>query len=199
MAADIFAFLELLVSILHFLLLFLHLFFFFFFFSFEEGVKNGKKTLTFFCYCVFITTILGSCSGSWDQFLSLTSSTTSHVKIQLSLTSIKVQHKYCHPVSWTDGAYISGLIIDLPSPSISLAKHLNTVQLNTKWPEFLFIDCMLFFSFFWHVVLAVYHLHGTDSRRFVWLIHIIKSSAMVQFLTIVNFIRNSGERWLSLV
>lgn len=51
--------------------------------SFLRGSGQWEEDTTFFCYTVFITTVLGSCFGSWDQFLIQTSSTISHVKSQL--------------------------------------------------------------------------------------------------------------------
>lgn len=72
----------------------------------------------------------------------------------IEMTSINAQHKRCHhsefqPV-WTDGVWISGLIIYLPSPSSPLAKHLDIVTVKAKWPAFFFFHRL-------HIVLSSWH------------------------------------------
>lgn len=80
----------------------------------------------------------------------------------IEMISINAQHKHCQlsklqPV-WTDGAWISGLIIYLPSLSSSLAKHWDTAIVKPNGLHFCsqIVHC----SFLWH--------HGFSHLSSLW-------------------------------
>lgn len=150
----------------HFLALGSILFFFFFFFSFpfflisfHISFLRGSRQWEENTSCLLLQYFPKHCF--WLMFRILGSISNADILNYLScqepieMTSINAQHKHCHPSElqpvWTDGAWVSGLIIYLPSSSSPLAKCLDPVTHKAKWLVFLFTDCTLSFSSSWHL------------------------------------------------